>query len=217
MIEPESPPEISPYKVLTSINVQQDLIFKNPHMLPVASGDWIWAVLPNLLIRTSASQEIRGAWSDTFDPVLASVDEAGWLHLIATVRERRELWVITPEGKRTVRVELPDELHEPTGPPAIGYDHSIYVWSAQTVGAYSPNGKHLWNASMEGPIRGLAVTAAGDVLVTAGEKVHLIKKDGKSSELVELSEPANTPPVLTAEGDLIVAGATKLMYFSPTK
>jgi hypothetical protein len=217
IIEPESPPRLSPYKVLVSIDAQQDLIFKDPKMLPVASGDTIWAALPNLLVRTSASQEIAGAWRDTFEPVLASADEAGWLHLIATVGERRELWVVTSEGKRTIRMELPNEFHELIGPPAIGYDHSIYVWTARTIGAFSHEGKPLWNSSLDGPIRGLGVTAAGNVLVAAGQQVHVIGRDGKASELVKLAEPATTPPVMTAEGDLIVGGATKLMYFSPLK
>jgi hypothetical protein len=217
IIEVGSPARLSPYKVLVSIDAQQDMIFKNPNLLPVASGEMIWAVLPNLLVRTSASQEIAGAWSDSFDPVFASADESGWLHLIAAVAERRELWVVTPDGHRTVQLELPAELRELQGPPAIGYDHRIYLWTAQTVAAFSPEGKHLWDAPIPGPIRGLSVTADGRLIVTAGRHVYGIDALGKSSRLLEIGEPATTPPVMTADGDLVVGGSKKLMYFSPGK
>jgi hypothetical protein len=212
-----TPIRLSPYKELLSVNAQRDLIFKNPRMLPLVAGNLIWAVLPNLLVRTSPSQEIAGAWSDSFEPILASADEAGWLYLIAGLGERRELWIITPEGHRTVRAELSPEYRELLGPPAIGYDHRVYLWTSQMVVAFSPEGKHLWNAALPGGIRALSVTSDGRLIVAAGRQIHVVDESGKSSQLLEVEEPATTAPVVTTQGDLVVGTATKLLYFSPKK
>lgn len=207
-----TPPKVSPYKILLSIDSQDELIFKNPAMLPVASRSILWAVLPNLLVRTSSSQEVGGAWSDTFDPVAASADEAGWLHLVAGIGERRELWIVTPEGRRTARVPLPPERREVAGPPAIGFDRRVYLWSARRVSAFAPDGGHLWDAAVEGATAGLTVTPNGYVVAGGGRGVSLVDTAGKVSKVL-LDDRITAPPVITAEGELIVGGESKLLCY----
>jgi len=217
IIEDGSPAQLSPYKVLLSVDAQEDLLFNNPTMLPVAAGDMIWAVLPNLIVRTSASQEIAGAWSDTFEPVYASADEAGWLHLVAAVGERRELWIVRPEGRRTVRTDLKVENRAVSGPPAIGYDHRVYLWTSQLVAAFSPEGRHLWDCVLAGPIAGLSVTPDDHLVVAAGERVYVIDQTGKALPLLEIGEPVTAAPVVTAEGDIIVGTGTRVLCFNAVK
>ena len=212
VIEVGSPLQLSPYKVLLSLDVQQDLIFKNPNLQPVVVGDSIWAVLPGLLVRISAAQEILGSWQDTFEPVSASADEAGWLHMVADAGGKRELWIVTPEGNRSVRVGFKPEF-SPAGPPAIGYDHRVFLWTSHVVAAFSPEGAHLWDSAIPGGIRGLTVGRDGKVLVTAGGRVYALDPAGKSIPLLETTEAFTTAPVLTAEGDLLAGTATKVVCY----
>jgi hypothetical protein len=106
VIEIGAPLKLSPYKVLLSIDKQQDLVFKQADMLPAAGGDILWAAMPDLLIRTSGAQNIDGAFTGSFKPISASADEAGWLHLVVasgTPNGGRELWIVTPDGHWAAR------------------------------------------------------------------------------------------------------------------
>jgi hypothetical protein len=212
VIDVATPIQVSPYKILLSLNSQEELIFQNPTLVTAASRDIIWAALPNLLVRTSPSQEIGGAWADTFEPLVASTDEAGWLHLVVGIGERRELWVVTPEGKRTLRVELLVERQEVAGPPAIGFDRRIYLWAGRRVSAFDPAGKHLWDAQTEAPVVGLSVTPNGFVLAGGGRAVYAIDPRGQVTA-IEVDDRVTAAPVMTSEGHLIVAGESKLMGY----
>ena len=142
-----------------------------------------------------------------------SADDAGWLHLVVDAGGKRELWIVTPEGSRNVRVELKPDHSSPVGPPAIGYDHRVFLWTSQLVAAFSPEGTHLWDRAIPGGIRGLTVAPDGNVLVAAGGRVYAVDPAGKSALLLEATEALTTAPVLTAEGDLLAGTATKVICY----
>ena len=212
-IEVGSPAQLSPYKILLSVDSQTDLVFNDPRMAPVANGEVIWAVLPNLLVRTSPTQNIDGAWSDTFEPQFASADERGSLYLVVSIAERRELWIITPEGKRVARTELKPEHRTAFISPAVGYDHRVYITTPQLIAAFSPDGKHLWDCPIDGGIKGLSVTTDGKLVVAAGSRIHVVDSVGKSSELLDVGQAVTTPPVLTAQNELILATESKVICY----
>jgi len=206
-----SPLQVSPSKILLSAASQQDLVFKDPNMVPVASGEILWAALPNLLIRTSTAQTIDGAWSDPFQPVTASADEAGWLYLIVTGSHGRELWIVTPDGRRQSRVPVPPAYTESKFPPAIGYDHRVFLRTSQSVAAFSPAGDHLWDTQIPGGIAGLSVTPDGRLIVAAGAAIHQVDAKGNASRLASLGAPATTAPVVTASGEVLVGTETGVL------
>jgi hypothetical protein len=203
------PLKVSPYKVLLSEGVQQDMVFRESDMIPVAAGDVLWAVMPDLLVRTSAAQTISGAWTGSFHSVSASADEAGWLYLVVAPHDYppkadRELWIVTPEGRRTVRVPVPPAYRESKVPPAVGYDHNVYLHSSHSIAAFSAQGALLWESSIEAEIAGLTVTPDRHVVVASGHDIADIDSNGKMTHLATLSAPATTAPVVAANGEILV-------------
>lgn len=208
VIEIGSPLKMSPYKILLSLELQQEMIFSEANLLPVASGDILWAVFPNLLIRTSPAETIDGAWSGSFKALSASADEAGWLYLVVAQGDPpggdRELWVITPDGRRTMRAPVPPAYAESRIPPAVGYDHRVYLRSSRSVVAFSPQGALLWESLVPSGIVGMSLTPDGEVVVAAGADVLAIDPNGKVRLLAALPATATTTPVVTQEGEILV-------------
>ena len=206
--EVASPLKLSPYKILLSISANQDLVFKEPNMIPVASRDILWAAMPGLLIRTSPAENIDGAWSGSFKPIAASADEAGWLHLVVETGPEghrvHELWIVTTEGRRTVRGSVPPAYASSTVPPVIGYDHRVYLRNTRSVAAFSPEGKLIWETSLAGEIAGTSVTPDGRIVAAAGTAIWVLDTNGKSTQLASLSVLPITAPVVTAEGEILV-------------
>jgi len=216
--EVASPLKLSPYKVLLSMTMHQNLEFKESNMMPVASGSILWAILPDLLIRTSSSQNIDGAWSGSFRAISASADESGWLHMVVATGEAptdRELWVVTPDGRRTVRAKVPLSHGESKYPPAIGYDHRIYLVGPQTVTAFSPEGALLWESQPLGSIAGVSVTPDHRVVVAAGNEIIVLDSNGKATQLAKLPSAARTCPVVTVEGEILVGTETNVICLLP--
>ena len=214
-----SPLKLSPYKLLLSIDMKQDLLFKEPKMIPVASGDILWAVLPDLIIRTSPAQNVDGAWSGSFQAVSASADEAGWLHLLVVTSEgantNRELWIVPPDGRRAMRATVPAYYAESKVPPAIGYDRKVYLRSGRSVAAFSPHGNLLWETQAGGSIAGLSVTPDGRVVAAVGKDLLAFDEKGNTTHLATLPAPATTNPVITADGDILVGTETAVLCLAP--
>jgi len=207
-IEVGTPLKLSPYKILLSLESQQEMVFSEATLVPVASGDILWAVFPNLLIRTSPAETIDGAWSGSFKPLTASADEAGWLYLVVALGDPpsgdRELWVITPDGRRTLRVPVPPAYSESRVPPVVGYDHRVYLRSSRSLVAFSPQGGLLWEAPIPSGIAGMSVTPDGQVVVGAGQEILSINPNGEVTHVAALPAPASTSPVVTPEGEILV-------------
>lgn len=207
VVEIGAPLKLSPYKVLLSIDKQQDLVFKRANMLPVASGDMLWAVMPDLLIRTSAAQNIDGAFTGSFTPVSASADGAGWLHLVVATgapNSGRELWIVTPDGHWAAREAVPAAYGESKIPPAIGYDRRVYLRAAQSIAAFSPRGPLLWEYHADTMIAGLSTTPDGRVVVATGKNLLALDSNGKAEHLSTLPSAASTAPVVTVDGEILV-------------
>jgi hypothetical protein len=205
VVEAARPPELDPYKFIT-LDLQQRLVFKEANMLPVASGDMLWAVMPDLLIRTSAAQNIDGAFTAAFKPVSASADEAGWLHLVVATgaNSERELWIVTPDGHWAAREAVPAAYGESKIPPAIGYDRRVYLRAALSIAAFSPRGPLLWEYHADATIAGLSATPDGRVVIAAGKNLVALDSNGKAEHLATLPTAASTSPVITADGEILV-------------
>ena len=216
VVEAARPPELDPYKFIT-LDLQQRLVFKQAGMLPVASGDVLWAVMPDLLIRTSSAQNIDGAFTGSFTPVSASADEAGWLHMVVmpgAPNSRLELWIVTPDGHSTARQPVPAAYSESKIPPAIGYDRRVYLRAAQSVAAFSPQGAPLWEYHADAIIAGLSTTPDGRVVVATGKNLVALDSNGKSEHLASLPATASTSPVVTVDGEILIGTDSGLVCLS---
>ena len=213
IIEVVSPPKVNPYKLLMSIESQREVVFKNPKLLTVASGGILWAVLPGLIARVGTDRKIERAWSASFTPVAASADEAGNIHLIVEADNHRELWVVTPEGDRVVRHALGEKHRTAEFPPGIGYDHRIVLWSGSRVSTFSPAAEHLWDVELPDGVRGLSITPDGYVVAGVASAVHFIDSTGKDTA-INVSDRVTAAPVITSDGNLLVATESKLLCYS---
>jgi hypothetical protein len=133
------------------------------------------------------------------------------MHLVVAARDRLELWVLTPDGSRTVTRPINPELGVPIAPPAIGYDHAIHLITADAIVAFSADGDPLWERRPHGRIAGAGVSTDGRVLVAAGRELQAYDAKGEREVLFRSVEgPLVTPPAMSAAGEIFVATAEAL-------
>jgi hypothetical protein len=153
--------------------------------------------------------KIQAELTGDFEPLAMSLDETGRLYLIVMSEGGRNLWVITPKGERVLSMRLPPQTV--STPPIVGYDHRIYLTEGGRLLAISPEGKTLWENPLAGHVGGAIVTTDDQLIVAVGTQVISFDAAGKGTVLHSFEgEQLQTPPVLTAHGELLVASATKL-------
>src|SRR5262249_20561773 len=152
-----------------------------------------------------AELEVRRALVGRFEPVSLSVDEAGWIYLLADEGDRRALWVVTPEGERTARFELPPPLHTASAPPAVGYNHVAYIPRGARILAVGGRGELLWIRPTRADSAGCAVTMDGELLVT--DETALVTFDRDGDRWVVWDSGGNVlraSPTLTPDGHVLM-------------
>ena len=209
----------NPAKMLLSVKRSETLIFNDPFMLTAMSGEKSAVASADHIAIVSGDLQIEGVFAAPgLAPVLLSVDETGWLHVVSAHGNDRALWIVTPDGRRVVNVGLDRRLGAPLAPPAIGYDRRVYLWNASTLYAFGPDGRSLWQWSAKGAIEGIGITTDDQVLVTAGEEVSSVDQTGNAHTLFRFSgERAAGPPVLAGNGDLLVPTTTRLYRLRATR
>lgn len=201
-----------PTRLLQSVKRWERLIFGNPQMLLAIAGDRTAVATPGYLTYVSGDLAVEGVFADPeLDPQLLSVDENNFAHIVTKHGLRRSLWVVSPTGQRVVNTELPSTIGNIAAPPAIGYDHRIFLWDSSSVHAYAPDGKQLWEWRARGGIAGIGLTADDQLLVAAGSEVTAVDAGGHGRLLHRFDgETIAAPPVLAANGDLLIQTRTFL-------
>lgn len=74
-----------------------------------------------------------------FVPVALSLDEVSRVYLLADTRQRRVLWVLTPQGQRTAAFVAPVGVQIGSAPPVVGYSHRVYLISDRRLLAIAPD------------------------------------------------------------------------------
>lgn len=172
----------------------------------------------NRIVFTDLRLGPGAAFSDSFFPFALALDEADRAYLLAGDRVPRALWLLTPRGERVYSFEFPSDMQVPRRPPVIGYDHRAYVLTRDRVLAVSPEGKLAWERPAGAPIGGAAITANDWLLVAAGPALAAFDAQGQRRELRAFpGEQLLTPPVLTSDGDLLVASAKRLYRLTPRR
>jgi hypothetical protein len=206
LMELAQPLKVDQYKLLQSLKRFESLHVLDPKLIAAVSGSTIHAAGSNLILQVSTSLEIQAAYSGDFQPLLVSLDEAGWMYLFAQVKERKSVMVLTPDGREVLAIPLSHEDENLELPPLVGYDHRIYLVTSEHVIAHSQDGKLLWRQFVPGRIAGAGVTVDGIVLVSAGSQVQAIHPDGSVAPVFRFEgEEIVSPPVYTSDHDLLVS------------
>ncbi|HYS08600.1 MAG TPA: hypothetical protein VEP66_07635 [Myxococcales bacterium] len=203
--------ELDPVKVVSNLTALATLQMKTGTLSVALRGDDVVFAVPGSVFLSSSDLKPRAALQADFIPRSLSLDELGRIHLVVAIGDRLELWVLTPEGSRTVTRPIGREYGTPIAPPAIGYDHAIHLITADAIVAFSADGDPLWERRPQGRIAGAGISPDGHVLVTAGRDLQVY--DGKGEREVifrSLEGSLITPPAMSASGEIFVATADAL-------
>jgi hypothetical protein len=208
--------EVDGTKLLHSVSRSDTLIFKDPQMLAAMVGDRTVVATPGYLATVNGALEIEGVFqAGDVEPMLLSADESAWMYLIVRRGASRSMWVVRPDGRRHVNVPISEQVGEIAGPPAVGYDHRIYLWTKTAVLAFSPGGERLWEQQIPGGVAGVGVSTDDRVIVGAGSEVSALDPAGQRTVLYRFEgETITAPPILAINGDLLVATDQRLYRLS---
>ncbi len=145
-----------------------------------------------------------------------SLDEARRIYLAVTTETGSALWILSPSGELLRTIALPGEITQLDAPPAIGYDHSVYIRAAGGIIAFAADGKQIWEYRTTAPVAGMTVTTDNRVLVSAGSDLSIIDRSGSATLLRSFeAERLATAPIVTATGDIVVASESMLYMLMP--
>ncbi len=132
------------------------------------------------------------------------------LHMTEAGQKRSVLLALTLAGKELWRWSGSPKLASwsPRQPPIVGTDGRIHAFSAQAVLTFK-EGKLVWDYKAA-PTYGTALPD-GSLLVTTGNNLVRLDRDGDRLFTVALGNPALTPPVVDGNGDVYVATTTNLV------
>jgi len=201
-----APLHVNERGVLTSATRVSDLMRRTVVLFTAMQGDTLVIAAANWIFMTDAALRIRAALRGEFQPVAMSLDESGRVYLIVREGEQHALWVLTPEGQRSISHVLAPHVPVGSVPPIVGHDHAIYILTRDRVISLSADGKWLAEyVTAEAPA-GAAVTANHELLLASGSQVSAFDREGSRRVLYTFAgESVRTTPVLTAERRLLVA------------
>lgn len=148
----------------------------------------------------------------TFTVQSLAVDEGEVVHAIVEDEgsgNGSSLWSLFPDGRRTLRVALPENL-EPAGPPMVGYDHRLLVAAHGHLLCHASDGELLWSRKTNTPVDRGTITADHQVLVSDGTELVAYDGVGERRVLATFDAPLLTAPVLTDAGEIVVAGPQEI-------
>ncbi|MBX9602472.1 MAG: hypothetical protein K2X35_15795 [Bryobacteraceae bacterium] len=207
-------PQISD-EVLTSARRVALLEYPALGVRAAAMDNRLALAMPGRLVVTDRKLRLRDEYDRPItDPASISLDEAGHIYMLAGAPAARELLVFSSKGEELLRMPAGRDDSPAPVPPAIDFRRHIRLTMGDRLLAISPAGDQEWTSSLTG-IAGLLVTADNRVVVAAANGVHAFTVGGERKLLFGLNqEPLLAGPVLTAEGDLLLASAARLFCLS---
>jgi hypothetical protein len=169
----------------------------------------------NEICLVSLDLELRGVLQADFEPLAMSLDEAGRIYLIVKDKDGMAFWLLTPQGERLMAYRFEAGAQPPLVPPAIGFDHCVYLVGDHCVIAIDNYGQLLWTHPISAEVAWLSVTADDQLLLADGTELARIDPDGARHSLYRFGEVLHTPPLLTPDGRLIVASRRHLFLLTP--
>jgi len=210
--------EVDSVKVVSNLTALATLQLKTSTMLVAMRGDDVILAAPGRIFLSPSDLQPRAALDEDFAPRSLSVDELGRIHLIVETGDKLSLWVVTPDGSRTVSRPLNPEYGPPIAPPVVGYDHRIHLVTADGIVALDAYGDPLWERRPQGRVAGAGAAPDGQLIVAAGRELQVYDSKGEREILFRSAAAALiTPPAMSASGEIFVATAEVLFCVSRAK
>jgi outer membrane protein assembly factor BamB len=201
--------------LLKSSESLSHLVRKTKLLLTAAHGETIVFVTQNRIYLADINLNITQTLSGDFIPATMSLDEAGRIYLIVEEKKVRSLWLLLPTGELAMTFELPSSFGQTIMPPVIGYNHQAYIVAENKILAVNTEGKLVWQNSLEKKIRGAAITADEQLLVSAESELLSFDTKGQKQTLFTVSnDNIQTSPVLTSSGEILFASGKHLYCLS---
>lgn len=182
----------------------------SPHVVAASAGDTIVAAAPGEIYVTNWKLEGRAVLEGSFEPRAMSLDEAGRIYLIVESGDKTSLWLLTADGERVYSYEFPPGSSAGLRPPMVGYDHTVYAIAGRFLYAIGPDGKLNWSREAKARLSGAVVSGDDQLLTSEGSQVVAWNQAGERRVVHSFDEELTTPPVLTADGRLLVASRRAL-------
>jgi hypothetical protein len=206
-------------QLLTSAVTEKTLHLRVARLTVAANDESVVFAVPNAICFSDRTLKITSAYGSQFKPLAMSLDEAGRAYLIAEAAAERQLWLVTPKGERVILVpKVPSGEKGVAEPPVVSCDHRVYLIAGAKLLCIGADGKQLWDRPLSASCGGTVVTPDDDLLLSDGSELVLFNNRGERRRLFEFpGETLCTPPVLTADGWLLVASKDKLYCLSVKK
>ncbi len=163
------------------------------------------------LLTLGVDLSVRRVLGGTFEPRALSLGEGGRVYFIARTADGPQLWMLNAAGEQVFAVALPDEAADTQVPPIVSPDHRVFVVTGQRIVAFAPDGEWLWEF-VPGGTPHAAVTADGWLLVAVNQSLGVLDGDGRGVSIyAETRGTFRTPPVLTADGEILIATESSLV------
>ncbi|HWM89375.1 MAG TPA: hypothetical protein VN493_01265 [Thermoanaerobaculia bacterium] len=192
-----------------------DLARETVLLLAAMQGGKVTLATNDRVYRADLDLKIELALTGSFTPDALSLDETGRIYLAVEAQGRRVLWLISPAGELLYSFELPPGFGSVLGPAVVGFDHAAYLLGERHVVAVTPEGHLKWARRHRGRPAGAVVTADDWLLVADGNELAAYDEDGQRHSLYTFPEPLQTAPLLTSNGEYLLATATHLYCLRP--
>lgn len=171
-----------------------------------ATKDRVYALDLNLVVRRILT--------GSFEPVAISLDDGGYVYLLAEEGARTVLSCISIAGERLFAYSLPEGVRA-TYAPIIGYDHTVYLPTPGMIYAVGVDGKERWARPAVGGCHGAVVTNDDVLIVSEGMTIAAYLGSDERRQIADLEKPVAAAPVLFAPGRLLAASESTLHLFEP--
>lgn len=145
----------------------------------------------------------------TFEAFDLAIDEKGIANVLVRQKDDLALWTVPIAGNAAIGRHKIGPKRRSIGPPILGAKTRVVVLDTG-VAAFGLDGKKMWEQKGV-PTGGVAITNDDQVLIADGSHVVVVDHKGKKTEIWTAPDlTLVTPPILNANGLLLVASGTFL-------
>lgn len=194
------------------------LLWKSVNWTAAAWPQGIAIAFPGQIHLVDESLEILRVLTGSFDAVALSVDEEGYLHLIVDEPGKpRALWIVAPDGVRTLRLPLPKPYDQASTPPLILHGRQVIVQAPAGLFCVGADGVTHWARTLAVG-SGAVVLSDDTLLATDGHDLVTFDREGQRAVLHHFPEHALIgPPIPGDAGEITVATKTQVLRLTPRK
>ena len=211
--------EINEDGVLKSAVQKANLIIKSGKLITALHDSTIVIAVPNHIYFINADLQITNDFVEDFIPLDMSIDEEMRIYLLVEVQVeenvKNELWIIDSAGNLLSETEIESIQKNYLAPPAIDYEHNVYIRYEDKIIAFNTSGNILWEQHIQKPLAGFAATK--DYLLTSeGNILTAFDHKGERRFFYNFDDELTTSPILV-DDQIFVATRKHLFCIIPKR